>query len=81
MAYKGYNGKTFQLVGADGHAVIAGSTVEDGEDSWILESATAPHKEASTGRVYVKLSNPKEGDYTGTREFFPSVVGLKFVEI
>ena len=44
-------------------------------DPCILVDATPPHKEGSSGRVHVRFP---EG---GEAEFFPSVVGLKWVEV
>lgn len=39
-----------------------------------LLSGTPPHKPSSTGRVYVEFEDGTKGEY------FPSVIGLKWVE-
>jgi hypothetical protein len=54
-----------------GKEVTEGDELQTFRGEWvILESWREPHKEGSTGRVYVIHADG------GTREYFPSVVGL-----
>lgn len=43
-------------------------------EEYTLTDAREPHKPSSTGRVYVRKEGAKYG-----REFFPSVIGAKWV--
>jgi hypothetical protein len=44
-------------------------------EEWLLRSANPPHKPSSSGAVYVGKVNKTGSDYN----FYPSVVGLKWV--
>jgi hypothetical protein len=58
-----------------GQELKIGDTVKtfDGEEA-VLKGFREPHKPSSTGRVYVRLS-----ERSFDEEFFPSVIGAKFV--
>ena len=67
----------------------SGETVKNGAllsdfrgETWILTGGQPPHKPSSTGRVSVRrMLQPVSPDSPDTSaEFYPSVVGLKWVE-
>ena len=64
-----YDGKEVYLVedNSIGKYIRIGHKLADGR---IIEGGRAPHKEGSTGRVYVDGA-----------EFFPSVIGCKFMTV
>jgi hypothetical protein len=46
-------------------------------ESGILRSSDVPHKPSSTGRVYIEFNGTM---FVGSlREYFPSVIGCKFI--
>lgn len=72
----GYSNKNFILVRQDTkQPVEKGSEFPTFRGEQVrLVSAAPPHKESSTGRVYV------EDPDGGRHEFFPSVIDLQWVE-
>ena len=73
--FPGYDGRKFVLVRqVDNHPINLGSSHQwDSETVW-LRKAQAPHKIGSTGRIVVETFSGLQ------REFFPNVLGLKFVD-
>lgn len=47
-------------------------------EEWILDGFETPTHEGSTGRVYVH--KPGKDEIETAREFFPGVLGMKFVD-
>ena len=81
MISQGYDGE-YKLVDAEtGVTLMRGVTVTSGNnDLYRLDGGKAPHKPGSTGRVYVTLMD--YGASPGSqREYYPSVVGAKWVKI
>jgi hypothetical protein len=80
VTYITHKGWTLQYTIGD---VVAGPvSVGDVVDSfrgetYIVVGGASPHKVGSTGRVYVRI----KGDYEdrGSMEFFPSVIGARWV--
>lgn len=66
----------WKLVNEEGLAKVAGDMCEDpGGDRYEIVGFQPPHKPESTGRVEVTNENGF------TQLFYPSVVGLKYVEV
>lgn len=72
---EGFDGK-YKLM-KDGKPVQIGQVAMDCDGvSYVVQNGTAPHKEGSTGRISVR-----QGTSTFVREFFPSVLEMKWVKI
>ena len=66
----------WKLVNANGEAAVIGGEYADFRgDKNILCGGEPPHKQSSTGRVYVK-----EQGSVSEMGYFPSVIGLRWVE-
>jgi len=72
----GYDNKLFALVREGGESVSLDENVQSFRgDTSILKGGDAPHKPSSTGKVYVDDGSGRVSQY------FPSVFGLKYVEV
>lgn len=73
---------THKLVRADGTpAKIGDIYITNRLESYELTGGRPPQHPASTGRVYVREAYVREAKDGFTREFFPSVIGLKWEKI
>ncbi|RJR07447.1 hypothetical protein C4588_06895 [Candidatus Parcubacteria bacterium] len=74
MRAKGFDGY-YILVDQYGHEIGIGATVTDFRgETFVILSGNAPHKPASTGKVYLQSASGFQ------QEFFPSVIGAKWVK-
>lgn len=65
----------WKLVDGTGQQIFWGTQVVTFRgERCVLTGGRPPHKPASTGRVYVRFPGA-----TGDAEFFPSVVGLEWI--
>ena len=63
-----------------GEKVIIGEVVKDFRgDEAVIVGFTPPHKPSSSGRVHVRPIESR-ADEMSTREYYPSVFNLKFLE-
>lgn len=72
-----YDNHPRRLVYEDGRPVCVGDEVTIHDEEFRVVQARAPHKEGSTGRVYVEPADGSDGHY----EYFPSVIGARWVEV